>query len=83
MKILKYIISYVFIVLSLSAWGRPDDSGCRDKSDIVTDMVLDDSSNFVCPKQYSFYDPTEETSGDPEDHHGPPRRKRAPPSFAR
>ena len=42
--------------VSLSDWGRPDDRGCRDKSDIVTDMVMDDSSNLVCPKNYPFFD---------------------------
>ena len=51
MKILENLIIYV----SLSGWGRPD-RGCRDKSDLVTDMVTDDFSNLVCPKNYSFID---------------------------
>ena len=42
--------------LSLSVWGRPDDTGCRDKSDIVADIVQDDFSNQVCPNIYSFFD---------------------------
>ena len=52
MKILEYLI----LSVSLSVWGRPDDIGCRDKSDVVTVMVLDDSSNLVCPKNYPFFD---------------------------
>ena len=51
MKILEYFI----ISVSLSGWGRPD-RGCRDKSDLVTDMVKDDFSNLVCPRNYSFFD---------------------------
>ena len=64
--------------VSLSDWGRPDDKGCRDKSDIVTDMVLDDTSNLVCPKTYTFYD-----SDGTRDSVTAPRHKRAPPPFAR
>ena len=50
------ILEYLILSVSLSVWGRPDDMGCRDKSDVVTDMVPDDSSNLVCPKNYQFFD---------------------------